>query len=367
MKKIGFLINPIAGLGGAVGLKGTDDDAFKKAIELGAKPVSTGRARIALEGVPKKNAAFYTCSSIMGENLLEEREFNYEVVYEAKERTTAGDTRKACRAFLIKGVDLILFSGGDGTARDVASVAGKKIPILGIPAGVKMNSSVFAVTPKIAGELLSSFFRENIEITEGEILDINEEAYRRGVFDVRLFGYALTLKAPFKIQGRKNIFHGVREEESKEEIARFALEFMDKETAYILGPGTTIKKICDLMGVRKTLLGVDVLKNGEVLAEDANEEKLLKLLETNPKAKILVSPIGSQGFIFGRGNQQISSKAIRKAGVENILVFSTPHKLSQTPVLFVDTGDMELDARLVGKIRVITGYRMTTLRDVKGT
>jgi predicted polyphosphate/ATP-dependent NAD kinase len=362
--KIGFLINPIAGLGGAVGLKGTDGDAYKKALELGAKPVSTERARIALEGVPKDNAKFYTCSGVMGENLLKELEFNYEVVYEAKETTTSGDTRNACRAFLSKEIDLILFSGGDGTARDVTSVVGKEIPILGIPAGVKMNSSVFVVTPKIAGELLSNF--REIEIAEGEILDINEEAYRRGVFDVRLFGYALTLRAPFKIQGRKNIFHGLREEESKEEIARFALEFMDKETTYILGPGTTIKKICDLMGARKTLLGVDVLKNRRVLVEDANEEKLLELLETNPKATIMVSPIGSQGFIFGRGNQQISSRVIRKVGVENIMVLSTPHKLSQTPVLFVDTGDKELDAKLRGKIRVITGYRMTTLRDVKG-
>ncbi len=347
-----------------MGLKGTDGEASKKALELGAKPVSTEQARTALEDVPRNNTRFYTCSGVMGENLLEELEFKYEVIYEAKTRTTAGDTRKTCRAFLSKGVDIILFSGGDGTARDVAMVVGKKIPILGIPAGVKMNSSVFAVNPKTAGDLLSNF-RES-EIAEGEILDIDEEAYRRGVFDVRLFGYVLTLRAPLSIQGRKNIFHGTREEESKEEIARFTLEFMDKETTYVLGPGTTIKKICDLMGAEKTLLGVDVLKNGEILIEDANEEKLLKLLKTNPKVMIMVSPIGSQGFIFGRGNQQISSEVIRKVGIENIMVLSTPHKLSQTPALFVDTGNMELDAKLRGKIRVITGYRMTTLRDVKG-
>ena len=363
---IGFLINPIAGLGGVVGLKGTDGDAYKKALKLGAKPASTERARNALESVPRDNTRFYTCSGTMGENLLRELEFNYEVVYEANERTTAGDTRKACRAFLSKGVDMILFSGGDGTARDIVVVIGKKIPILGIPAGVKMNSSVFAVTPKTAGDLLSSFFMETVEFAEGEILDIDEKAYRRDIFDIRFFGYALTLRAPFKIQGRKNIFHGLREEESKEEIARFTLEFMDKETAYVLGPGTTIKKICDLMGVEKTLLGIDVIKNGRQLAKDANEERLLELLETNPKATIMVSPIGSQGFIFGRGNQQISSEVIRKVGFENIMVLSTPHKLSQTPMLLVDTGDTELDAKLKGKIKVITGYRMTTLRNVKG-
>jgi predicted polyphosphate/ATP-dependent NAD kinase len=362
MKKVGFLINPIAGMGGAVGLKGTDGDAFKKAVELGARPISTQRARIALENVPREAVKFYTCSAAMGEDLLRELKFNYEVILRVGRETTAEDTRNACRAFLGRKVDLVLFSGGDGTARDVASVVGEATPILGIPAGVKMSSSVFAVTPRAAGELLA---KDSFEVAEGEILDIDEEEYRRGKLEMRLYGYARTIRAPYKVQGRKNIFQGIAEEESKKEIARFVLEFMDRETTYILGPGTTIKKICDLMGVNKTLLGVDVLRNGRVIAEDVNEERLLQLLEGKPKAVILVSPIGSQGFIFGRGNQQISPRVIRRVGVENVIVLATPHKLSQTPTLFADTGDSKLDAKLRGRIRVITGYRMATLREVR--
>lgn len=361
---IGFLINPIAGMGGAVGMKGTDGDALKKSLKLGAHPVSADKARIALMGLRRSVAKFYTCSGVMGEDLLRELGFDYAVVYKAKKKTTAQDTKKACQAFLGKGSELILFSGGDGTARDIVNVVGIKALILGIPAGVKMSSSVFTVSPERAGELLSSFVLGSTEATDGEILDIDEEAYRRGVFDVKLYGYARTLKAP-SIQVRKNVFHGLGEEESQEGIARFVLEFMDQETMYILCPGTTTKRICDMLRLKKTLLGVDVLKNRRILAEDANEEKLLRLLETYSKTGILVSPIGSQGFIFGRGNQQISAEVIRKVGVENILVLSTPNKLSQTPVLYVDTGDRSLDDTLSGKIRVITGYRMTTLREVR--
>jgi predicted polyphosphate/ATP-dependent NAD kinase len=366
MEKIGFLINPIAGMGGRVGLKGTDDEAYRQAIALGAEPVSELRARSALENLPIsvfQDMMFYTCSGKMGEDLLKELGFQYRVAHIIGEETTPEDTTNACKAFLEEKVDIILFCGGDGTARDVAETVGKAVPILGIPAGVKMSSSVFAVTPEAAGELLTI---DSPEITDGEILDIDEEEYRMGKLQIKLYALVRTLRAPNKIQDRKNVFISVEEEHVKNEIGRFVLEFMDDETMYILGPGSTVKKICDLMGVKKTLLGVDVLRKGKVIALDANEKKLLELLDNNPssKAMIIVSPIGSQGFIFGRGNQQISPEVIKKVGVNNILIIATPHKLSQTPVLFTDTGDEELKAAFRGKIRVITGYRMATLREV---
>ena len=366
MKKIGFLINPIAGMGGKVGLKGTDNEAYRKALSLGAKPVSAQRAETALENISPRSAReilFYTCSGKMGEDVLRELGHKYDVVYKAPEETTSKDTARACREFLKKSVDLILFCGGDGTARDVADAVKNEVPILGIPAGVKMSSSVFSVTPEAAGELLSI---DEPEITDGEVLDMDEEEYRRGRLRVKLYAVAHTIMAPDKIQQSKSVFFGDGEAESKEEIARFFQEFMDDETLYILGPGSTVKSICDFLGVEKTLLGVDVMRGGRIIAKDVNEEKLLEILNSHKdsEAVIIISPIGSQGFIFGRGNQQISSDVIKKVGPENILVVATPQKLRQTPVLYADTGDKKVNAMLKGKIRVITGYRMATLREL---
>lgn len=352
-------------MGGRVGLKGTDGEAYEKALALGARPISADRAKKALESLPPsaaQNIMFYTCSGKMGENILKELGFKYKVLVDVPEETTPEDTANACRRFIKMGVDLILFSGGDGTARDVAGAVRNAVPILGIPAGVKMSSSVFAVSPEAAGQLLGP---EDYTVTEGDVLDIDEEEYRRGRLSLKLYAVAKTLMAP-RIQYRKNVFYGADEENAKEEIARFVLEFMDGETLYILGPGSTVKKICDTLGVEKTLLGVDVLWKGRIMARDVNEAKLIQILDGNPdsKAMIIVSPIGSQGFVFGRGNQQISPEVIKRVGVENILIVATPQKLSQTPVLHADTGDPEVNASLRGRVRVITGYRITTLREL---
>tara|TARA_B100001964_G_scaffold245508_1_gene332938 strand:- start:3147 stop:4238 length:1092 start_codon:yes stop_codon:yes gene_type:complete len=360
---IGFLINPIAGLGGTVGLKGTDGNTYKKALELGGTPLAAQRARVALSDCYTLNEEYLTCSGTMGEDVLRDLKLKYKIIHKNKKKTTAKDTKKACIAFLKMGVDLILFSGGDGTAKDIVSVVKKRVPILGIPSGVKMHSSIFAINPNTVKDLLCNF--HNMELSEGEILDVDEKSYQADHFNVQLFGYAITLKAPYRVQGRKNTFYEVPEDRSKEEIAKFVLEFMEDKTTYILSAGTTIKKICDLIGVEKTLLGVDVLKNGKVIAKDTNEKQLLKIVEQSSEVVIIVSPIGSQGFIFGRGNQQISSKVIKKVGISNIIILSTPHKLSQTPHLFVDTGDLEIDKKLSGKKRIITSYRMTTLRIIK--
>ena len=299
----------------------------------------------------------------MGEDVLKDLGFKYVVAVEVPERTTPEDTVNACSQFIKHNVDLILFSGGDGTARDMAGAVENAVPILGIPAGVKMSSSVFAVSLEAVGEILR--MRE-YEVVDGEVLDIDEEEYRRGRLQVKLYAVAKTLTAPGMVQYRKNVFFGGGEERSKEEIARFILEFMDDETLYILGPGSTIKKICDALGVEKTLLGVDVLWKGRIITKDANEAKLMEILDRNQdsEAVIIVSPIGSQGFVFGRGNQQISPEVIKRVGVENILVAATPQKLRQTPVLYADTGDEEINALLRGRVRVITGYRMATLREL---
>ena len=379
MKKIGFLVNPIAGMGGAVGLKGTDGDAFEKAVGLGARPTSGERAKRAVQRLRDNDLLMLTCSGEMGEDVLKETGLLYDIIYDIHGKTSAADTREACKRFLEADVDLILFCGGDGTARDVYSVIGTDIPMLGIPAGVKMYSGVFAIDPVAAGDLLEDLLshqnhsilsdgdleRPRIKIRDAEVVDIDENAYRNGTLKIEVFGYAKTPYKPTLVQGRKFVFYGEDEEVSKGEIGRFASEFMRDGSLYILGAGTTTKAVADALNLEKTLLGVDVIKEGRLIKSDANENGLLNILKDEKSTKIIVSPIGAQGFIFGRGNQQISSKVIRKVGIENVIVMATPYKLEQTPYLFVDTGDADLDRSFSGHMSVVCGYRMAEQKEVQ--
>ncbi len=362
--KIGFIINPIAGMGGSVGLKGTDG-LVEEAQKLGANPVATERAKKCMENL-NANSIILTCSGAMGEDALTESQ-SYEVVYSFAGNSTSEDTKTACKLFMGQGVELILFCGGDGTARDVYSVVGKEIPMLGIPAGVKMHSAVFAISPKSAAELVELFACGKTELRDAEIMDTDEAAYRRNELRMTAFGYARTPYEPVLVQQGKSLFQTVSEEKVKQEIAKFACEFINPEELYILGAGTTIYKIAELMGLgeNKTLLGVDAVKNGRLVAKDMNERDLLHLLEQEKKARILVSPIGAQGFVFGRGNQQLSAEVIEKVGTENVIVLATPHKLMATPVLMIDTGNEELDEKLSGYISVVCGYRLAQRKELR--
>jgi predicted polyphosphate/ATP-dependent NAD kinase len=361
--KIGFLINPIAGMGGAVGLKGTDGLA-KEARARGARPKAAERARECLRKLSRdaKSLLFFTAGGEMGEIVLREFDLNCEIVHTPQEESSPQDTRAACQAFLDNGVDLILFCGGDGTARDVASLAGQ-VPILGIPAGVKMHSGVFAISPEAAAELAQGFVRGELRARETEIVDVDEELYRAGELQTRLYAVAKTPYQPVLVQERKRIYSSSSEEEFKDQIALFASEFMRDGSAYILGAGTTTSRIAELLGVEKTLLGVDVVQGGKLLLKDASERDLLALLEREKSVKVIVSPIGAQGFILGRGSQQISAAVLRRAGTENLIIVSTPHKLAELSHLLVDTGDPDLDRNLSGNRLVVTGYRMAQRKD----
>lgn len=366
MKKIGFLINPIAGMGGLVGLKGTNGRALESAIKLGAKPVAEVRAESALESLVKEKAKikFYTCLGKMGSEALEKFNFIYECIYKPSEPTSALDTKKACREFLSENVDLILFCGGDGTARDIYEVVDRKLPLIGIPAGVKMHSAVFGINPQVTSEIVRDFLAEKLSLRDAEIMDTDEEKYRKNILATRLFGYALVPYQPLLVQTSKGVYLSESEDLAKEDIARYFLEGLEENALYILSAGTTTQKIAELLNLDKTLLGVDVLKDKKLLAKDVNEEKLLSLLEKHKKAFIVISPIGAQGFIFGRGNQQLSAKVIEKVGLENILVLATPYKLSQTKYLLVDTGNEELDRKLSGYRKIITGYHQLEMKRI---
>ena len=348
MMRLGFVVNPFAGMGGKVALKGTDG-GVKEAIRRGARKEAPQKAIEFLRNISIP-VEIYTASGEMGEDECRAAGKNAIVVYHAGKRTTGMDTTMACMEFLKHDVDVIVFAGGDETARDVYRAVGRKKPIIGIPAGVKMYSAIFALTPYKAAEAL----RENT-ITDAEILDIDENAFRNDRLEIKLYGVALT-KASDVIQPGKGISQG----NGKEEIAEWIVENMEDEIGYIIGAGTTTWEIKKRMHGEATLLGVDVFKNGEIVIKDADEKSILEFLNEE-NAKIIVSPIGKQGFIFGRGNQQISSEVIKRVGKNNIIIVATPLKLQGIEALHVDTGDKRIDEMLSGWIRVITGYGYTRL------
>jgi predicted polyphosphate/ATP-dependent NAD kinase len=365
-RKIGFLINPVAGMGGAVGLKGTNGLA-QEALARGAKPEAPDRAATTLSLLRGEadNLFFFSASGEMGERVLSECGLKYSVDYQAPKDSGARDTKAVCKIFLEKGVDLILFCGGDGTARDVAAAVALQVPILGIPAGVKMHSGVFAISPQAAAKLASGYLKGELKVRETEIVDVDEELYRAGELQTRLYATAQTPYQPALVQERKRIYESANEEEFKDQIAIFASEFMRDGSVYILGAGTTTARIAKLLGIEKTLLGVDVIQSGRLVMKDASEKDLLVMLDRETRAKIIVSPIGAQGFILGRGSQQISAEVLRRVGAENLIIVSTPHKLSELDHLLVFTGDESLDKALAGRRQVVTGYRIAQLKDVK--
>jgi predicted polyphosphate/ATP-dependent NAD kinase len=189
-------------------------------------------------------------------------------------------------------------------------------------------------------------------------MDVDEDAYRAGELKTRLYGIARVPSLAGKTQVSKQIYEDSNEDRAKKEVARFIHEVMIPDVLYILGAGTTTESIAREIGLNKTLLGIDAIKNGKVVARDLDEKTLWSLLEHGQEAKILVSPIGAQGFILGRGNQQISARIVKRVGIRNIIVVATPHKLRETPLLYVDSGDSALDKNFGDSIQVISGYRM---------
>ncbi len=365
MKTLGFLVNPISGMGGSVGLKGTDG-LYEKALELGAEKVSKKRAEVFFESLGSvKDVKFLVPSGEMGEDHIKNKGLEYEVIYNANGLTSREDTLKTIEEFKKRKVELIIFCGGDGTARDICGSIGIEIPVIGMPAGVKMFSSVFAINPKAASDLLKAFLEGKSKYKDSDVLDIDEESYRADKFIMKLYGYLKTPYVPNLIQDAKAVFEGQDEEMAKEGIAVFASEFMSDGSLYIVGTGSTTAKIAEVMGLKKTMLGVDLIKDEKLIASDVNEKAILEYIKNEKSVKIIVSPIGAQGFVFGRGNQQISSQVLRKVGKENIIIIATPQKLENTPFLLVDTGDDELDTELSGKTLVVCAYRMAQRKDIR--
>jgi len=371
--KIGFIVNPIAGMGGKVGLKGTDG-VLKEAIAKGAKPIAPKRAVEFLqklkENMMEITIEVLTCPSIMGEKEAKDASFPVHVLpMKIRKETSAEDTKTAVRLLITAKVNLIVFVGGDGTAKDIfdAMQGYGEVPVLGVPSGVKMYSGIFAVNPSDAVNVVLTFAGDQAEIAEFEIMDADEKAIRSDTFVVKLHGFLKGPFVPMRIQGSKQISpETVDEKENQTATARYVIEEMRPEATYILGPGTTVKRIAELLDVEKTVLGVDIYKKGKVIL-DVDERRIFEEVEDWQNTWIILSPIGHQGILLGRGNQQISPEIIKRVGKQRIIVAATKSKLQSIEgnTLRVDTGDAEADNMLKGYIKVVTDYREWRLMQVQ--
>jgi predicted polyphosphate/ATP-dependent NAD kinase len=362
-KTIGFIVNPVAGMGGAVGLKGTDGKAIlAQAISLGAEPIASKRAETFLKELSpaKKSLKLIVGAGCMGENQTQKCGFTCKVIGEDKDETTSQDTQNIAKGMVETGVDLLVFCGGDGTTRDILKAVDIKLPVLGVPTGVKMHSAIFAVSPQAAARVAIRYLWVGLPLREAEVMDVDEQAFRQGHLSAELYGYLLSPYEPHLIQGNK-LASPMTESEVRNQaaIAIYIIEEMKPDIIYIVGPGTTTRTIGDLLDAKKTLLGVDLFQDKKIVASDVNEKQIINAIKEKT-VQIIVTPIGGQGFIFGRGNQQISPKVIRQVGLDNIVVVATKSKLDRLKSLRVDTGDSELDSEFRARgIRVVTDYKTT--------
>ncbi|RLI03408.1 ATP-NAD kinase, partial [Candidatus Bathyarchaeota archaeon] len=101
MKRVGLIVNPYAGIGGRVGLKGSDGEEIrKKALELGAVPMSPQRTVEALKELKGLDFKLYTYPKEMGENEAREAGLEPIVIGELVNDTTAEDTKHAAELML---------------------------------------------------------------------------------------------------------------------------------------------------------------------------------------------------------------------------------------------------------------------------
>ena len=343
--KFGFLVNPIAGVGAELAWKGTDDvQRAWKVVEKGAKqPALSTVLRLDLK---RLDAEFFVTSLTPDIGT---------VVYTFPERSNRQDTIHAVKKFIGHNVDLVIFVGGDGTARDIASVSGET-PIIGVPGGVKIFSGTFVHR---AEDLIPSLQRWSGESMEVEVLDLDEEAYKEGHAAPKLFGIT---KVPVidSLQKSKEGWGAISDQRVLEMLAERIQDNDWLDSIIAVGPGGTTHSIFMNLGLEKTLLGVDVYDHGKLLVTDATAEQL----EDLPIDEIWITPIGRQGHIFGRGNKQLTATLIRKVGLSHIRIFATPEKMQGLPTLYVDTGDPNLDQELHGYVRVYISYSDSVVRKV---
>jgi predicted polyphosphate/ATP-dependent NAD kinase len=355
-KKIGLIVNPIAGMGGSVGLKGTDGAAYKKALKLGARPVTPVRTKELLNHIREKDKIqLFVAPGEMGERHVCDIDISWTVIGKVGQKSSAEDTKRVAAQMLRQEIELLIFVGGDGTARDIYDAIGLNKPVVAVPSGVKVFSAVFAINCRAAARMVDAFVGGAHTVVE-EVFDIDEKAFRQNVLASTLYGYLLVPAVQVYLQGGKECSNtSVSASQAKQQIASYIIGRMRKDILYLLGPGTTVKAITDALGLPKTLLGVDAIANGELVGSDINEEGISSLISQFKNIKMIITPIGGNGFIFGRGNKQFTPAVVKRVGIENLIVVGTQDKLSKLQVLRIDTGDLDLDQALTGYTDVIVG------------
>lgn len=370
MKKIGLIINPVAGIGGPAGMKGSDGAEVQRiAKELGIHSATAERTKVVLKSLAlaKEQVQLYTAPSEMGEIAAKEISFTPIVVGAIDTgNTTAEDTIRIAGEMAALGLDLLIFAGGDGTARNVAEAVGSELTVLGIPGGVKIHSAVYAKNPLAAAELALRFAQgDEMETMPAEVMDIDEEKFRAGVVAARLYAYMNVLKVKTLMQCCKS--GGKSSQDALDEIATDVAEYIEEhdERLFVIGSGSTTRAVMDMLHLPNTLLGVDVVEQGQVIAADVNEQQLYELVKGR-ETTIVITVIGGQGHILGRGNQQLSPRVLREVGLQNIMIIADPEKLACLPgrCLVVDSGDAELDQALCGWRAVVTGLGQTAMMKI---
>ena len=358
---IGLVVNPLAGLGGSVALKGSDDVAAQ-ALSLGAVPKANSRCLQALAELAGLDVCIYSFAGDMGADCGLKAGMTTVVIGAAKTQpSSASDTIEAAQALLKQGVDLLVFVGGDGTARDLLQAIGDQVPVVGIPAGVKIHSGVYGITPVAAGQVIAQLVKGDlVSLRNQEVRDIDEEEFRAGRVKARYYGELQVPESHEYMQATKDSASvGAKEIETLvlDDIAAHVEELMEPGVRYIMGSGSTLAAVMSYLGLENTLLGVDIVEDGQVLASDVTAQQLLVLCK-NHKVELFITLIGGQGHVLGRGNQQLSPQLIRLLGLGNIHILATKTKLKglNGRPLLVDSGDPKLDQELTGLVPVICGF-----------
>ena len=361
---LGVIVNPFAGIGGALALKGSDgSEVREKALAMGAEKKANEKMAKALSILDALNTPYtiVTAAGDMGESVCASLGLPHDVIYTpAKTQTEGEDSERAAQAMVDHNVDLLLFAGGDGTARNICKVVGNNIPVLGVPAGCKIHSGVYCVSPAAAGQVVSQMILgELVSEMDAEVRDIDEDAFRGGKVIAKHYG---EMRVPAELSYVQAVKMGGKEDEALvlDDIAAYISEMMDDapDTYFVMGSGSTVGAVMEYLGLDNTLLGVDVVKDKALVASDVTAPQLLALTQNTP-TQVVLTVIGGQGHILGRGNQQLSPAFIRQVGKENLKVVATKQKLQALngKPLRLDSGDAELDTALAGAFTIITGYK----------